>query len=790
MYLRLLRRRRSASAFSRVVIRAVSLLAVAFGVLTAMTAAVTAQSAPPAPAAGEPLPPVVVDGAQKKPKKKAAAKKKSSSAATAAAPTPTPPPAAPATAISTAESSASPLYADPGPGPNLNVPNTTGSRLNMTPLQTPASVDIISGETARERGQDNIVDAITQNAPGVTSVSRPVTGSAFTARGFVGNNSITRLYDGTRLYPGTGGTTTFPFNMWSVERIEVMHGPASVLYGDGGVGGVTNVIPKKPITDGMFNEAQVYFDSNMARRASLDSGGALTQDLAYRINITKEASEGYVDNGDSENLGISGALRAQVSQDFVVSISHDYAHTEPMKYFGTPYRDGVFDPGIRDKNYNVANALIDFRDQWTQAKAELRVSDYVSLRNVAYMLNSRREFRNAESYFWDTSADEIQRSGAHIRQKQEQIGNRFDATVRTSVAGVGNEFVSGFDVNRSKFNYATYFGDPSNVDPYNPDPGSYPNPFRLDPRYDTVLNQYSLFAEDRVVFNKYLSVVGGVRWDATELDRNDLANGSTNFARDFYSFNWRVGAVVTPVKGFAFYGQYAEGSDPLNVSLLELSSDLSKLKMTTGRQYEVGVKQTLLGGKLEWSLAAYDIVKNDLLVRNLLLGANGLHQIGQQSSQGLEATVGVELGGGWRFDANGALLKARYDEFQAFDVTLFDMHDFSGNRPILVPEQTANLWLSWAFAQGWKADAGLQYVGASFENFDNTVSRPAYTIVNAGLQWKPTDKMTFDFRVENVFDELYSQYLAYDDPVAFGSGSIQGYLAPPRTFSGAMTVKF
>src|SRR4029079_18775822 len=131
-------------------------------------------------------------------------------------------------------------------------------RLGLTPLETPASVDIISGETARERGQFSIVDAVTQNSPGFSSVAIPVLGSAFSARGFQGNNSITRLYDGTRLYPGAGGTTTYPFNMWSVERIEVLHGPASVLYGDGAIGGVINVVPKKPITEGLFNQAQVY----------------------------------------------------------------------------------------------------------------------------------------------------------------------------------------------------------------------------------------------------------------------------------------------------------------------------------------------------------------------------------------------------------------------------------------------------------------------------------------------------------------------------------------------------
>jgi iron complex outermembrane receptor protein len=744
------------------------------------------------------LPEVVVEPSKKKPKQKAA--KKSGGPSAAASPAPQAQTAAAPQDVNDGESSTSPVYADPGPGVNLDVPNTTGSRLNMTPLQTPASVDIISGRTSRERGQNDVVEAVTQNAPGITSVAIPVLGTAFTSRGFQGNNSITRLYDGTRLYPGTGGTTSFPFNMWSVERIEVLHGPASVLYGDGAIGGVINVIPKKPITEGLINEAQIFFDSNGTRRASIDSGGAIDKNFAYRLNVTKDASEGWVDDGDSENLGISGALRFQASPDLVFSISHDYSEREPMKYFGVPYRDGVFDERTKENNYNVDNALARFRDEWTQAKVEWQASDAITFRNVAYRLDSRREFRNAEDYIWDTQADPevIERgNGLHILQQQNQIGNRFDATIRTGALGVANETVLGFDVNRGKFNYANYGGAViSSVDPFDPEGGYFPDPGRLDPKFNSQLDQHSFFMEDRLILNEYVSLVGGVRWDTTTLSRDDLIDPTNGFEREFNSFNWRTGIVVTPLPGLAFYGQYAVGADPIDVPLLDYTQDISNLKQTTGRQYEIGVKQSLFGGTVEWSLSAYDIVKNDLLIRNVFVDFNTppfifttLQQIGQQSSRGIEATIGVELGGGWRVDANGALLKARYDEFKYIDFSTLMMNDYAGKVPLLIPEETANVWVTWAFAAGWQAAAGVQYVGGSYENFANTVERPAYTIVNAALQWNPTDAVTLDFRVKNLFDRTYAQYLRTDPTVAVAN-DLQGYIAPPRTFEGALTVRF
>jgi iron complex outermembrane receptor protein len=237
------------------------------------------------------------------------------------------------------------------------------------------------------------------------------------------------------------------------------------------------------------------------------------------------------------------------------------------------------------------------------------------------------------------------------------------------------------------------------------------------------------------------------------------------------------------VKGLAFFGQYAVASDPLNVPLLDYLPSTADFDLTRGRQVEIGIKQSLWNGAVEWSLAGYDIVKTDLLV---LTPTYDSIQIGEQSSRGIEAALGIELGAGWRLDANGALLRAQYDNFQYIDAT-FLVVDFSGNVPILVPEKTANVWVTWEFSPGWQASAGLQYVGEAYENFANTIERPSYTVTNLGLQWKPTDKATLDFRVKNLFDNTYAQYLRTD---LFNESSVQGFIAPPRTFEAALSVKF
>src|SRR5690606_16842144 len=119
---------------------------------------------------------------------------------------------------------------EPGPGPNLTVPSRAGSRLNLTPLETPGSVEVIDGETIRDRGQLDVNQAIVQNGIGMIDLGSPGNGgTSIGMRGFTGHGSVTRLYDGTRLYPGSG-TITFPFDTWTVDRIGILRGPASVLY--------------------------------------------------------------------------------------------------------------------------------------------------------------------------------------------------------------------------------------------------------------------------------------------------------------------------------------------------------------------------------------------------------------------------------------------------------------------------------------------------------------------------------------------------------------------------------
>lgn len=667
-------------------------------------------------------------------------------------------------------------------GPNLTARGHAGSRLNLTPLETPASVDIVSGDVARDRGQSSLAEAVSQNATGFSYIGTPGNGLAsFSTRGFTGVGSVTTLYDGVRLYPGQG-TVTFPFDTWTVDRIEVLRGPASVLYGEGAIGGAINVIPKKPLTGMRRNEARVTVGTDGQIGLAVGSAGPLTDKIAYSLDVSGLRGDGWMDRGDFKNLAFSGALAWRPTEDLSITLSHDGGHNQPSRYFGTPLRGaGTVEKAWIGQNYNVANGVIRFNDNITQLKAEWTPNETVSLRAVAYHVNANRLWRNAEGYRWNPAIGLIDRSSfIEIKQQHAQVGARADATIRSTVFGMANETVVGFDVNRFEFSrlnnggYADPVPNPS-LPPIGFNPGLYgtASPYGRD--YRAVTNQYSLFLDNRLKLTEQLSLVGGLRYDHPEVHFHNTRTGETaNPTLD--SLSWRVGAVYEPVKDLAFYAQYSEAADPVT-SILSLPPASASYSLSTGKQVEAGVKQSLWGGRLEWTLAGYYIVKNNLLSRNPNNPAQ-TQQVGQQSSRGIEASVGVELGGGWRIDANGIILQARYDDFMESVGGLAVSR--KGNTPSGVPEKVANLWASWRFAEKWRVSAGLQYVGKSYTSASNEYARPGYLLVNAGLQWKATERATFDVRVKNLFDKAY----------AYAGSDTQWYFGAPRTVEASLHVRF
>ncbi len=503
---------------------------------------------------------------------------------------------------------------------DLATPVSAGSRLGLSALDTPASTSSISGEEVRRRNNPSVQAAVTRS-PGISFIGTPGDGgTGLSARGFSGHASVMQLFDGTRLYTGMG-TVNFPSDPWMVERIDVIRGPASVLYGEGATGAVINVVPKKPFAGEIRNHLRLGYGSYDNRQLALDSGGSLTDSLSYRLNLNQQQSHGWIDRGDSRNLGISAALRWQASDDLAFTLAHDYGDQEPMNDFGTPLVGGKYHKRLREKNYNVRNDVQRYNDQWTRLTSDWSLSDSVTASNQLYYIKARRHWRNAETYEWDVPREELlRRDYLRISHEQEQIGDRQTFAFQHALFGLDSRTLVGAEYNRIRFRlsnnspYTDVGGD--YIDPWHPAPGYFESrsPYRPHSRSQT--RTFALFAENRLQLNERLSLVTGVRRDQNHIDRDDLRAG-TRSDRSLQGGNWRAGMVFALTPELSLYGQYSTSEDGVS-NLITLNAAQQQMDLTHSKQTEVGLKQLFPDGRGEWTLAAYHIVKKKLLSANPL----------------------------------------------------------------------------------------------------------------------------------------------------------------------------
>ena len=652
-------------------------------------------------------------------------------------------------------------------------PTTAGSRLNLTALQTPGSVESLTGTQIRERGDASVQDAISR-ATGISRTGTPGDGgTSLSARGFTGQGSVMQLYDGNRMYMGMG-TSTFPVDTWSVERVDVLRGPASVLYGEGATGAVVNTLPKKPFEGEIENHIRLGYGSYDRQQQALDSGGSLTDTLSYRLNLNRLRSNGFIDHGDSSSDFVSGALRWQAADNLSFTLASDYGDQRPQNYFGTPLINGQLHKGLRDKNYNVSDDIQHYNDQWTRLTSEWQINDSVSATNELFYLKNQRRWQNAENY--NFTDGQLTRSGNFgIKHNQEQVGDRQTFSFKHALFGLDSQTVAGVEYNRIRFRLASntpfkdVLEDGQPIDINHPAPAAFDSQSAFSPVFATTTKTVAGFAENRLQLTDQLSLITGIRRDYAHVDRDDLRTGAQS-DKTLTGNNWKAGLVYAITPDTSIYGQYSTSTDGVG-GLISLSPSQQQFDLSTAKQTEIGIKQAFWNQRGEWTLAAYHIVKKKLLTD--VPGDPDLkQQVGQQSSRGLEASLDLQLPHAWELQANAAIVHAQYDDFKQ-DVDGVQVSR-DGNRPVDVPRRTANLWLSKAVTDDIRAGAGVRYVDARYADMANQNELPSYTVVDATVSWKAMRNTTLGLQLNNLFDRTYavSQY----------NDGQQWILGEPRSF--------
>ncbi|MBL4572492.1 MAG: TonB-dependent siderophore receptor, partial [Gammaproteobacteria bacterium] len=579
------------------------------------------------------------------------------------------------------------------------------------------------------------------------------------------------------------GTVTFPADTWTLDRVEVLRGAGSVINGVGALGTTINYVPKSPSFGDSSFESVVAFGSFDMKRLALGGGAKISDTVAFRLDVSHQEEDGYADRADESREVLAGSLLYQATEDLSIRFSIDYADIDTAPFWGTPLINGEASSSHRRNNYNFEDGKVIFEDMWSRMHVEWNISDSVTFRSDTYLLNADREWQNLEEYSYNNTSGLIDRAFyLGIVHEEEQLGSRFDFLIESDFSGMQNKLSLGAEVNDIELNYLNNFstggfGVGDSVPVFGFTPGATPQatiPTILD--YQTDTTQFALFIDDVIQLNEKFSLVLGGRYDNIDYSRLDLAiggNPASRFGANFSEFTWRAGLVYQPTTNISIYAQASTAADPVT-SPISISGGNANFDLATGRQVEIGLKQQFMKGRGEYTIAYFDIEKEDILTR--LPGSTISEQIGQQSSSGLEFTLRVNPSDNLSIDFNVANINAEFDEFYSGGVSL------AGNTPRNVPQRTINLWLNWSPVSDVQIGGGFRHVDSRYVNNANTEKMPMYTVFDASVNWAATDDLTVTARVKNLTNE--------EDYVIAPYVSNQWIFGDPRAYEVSLRFSF
>lgn len=641
-------------------------------------------------------------------------------------------------------------------------------------LETPQSVSVLTRERLDVQGAETQAQALRYTAG--------VQGETFGTdmlldwtqiRGFqqYGQNLFR---DGLQFR--SAGQSALRLNPWGAERIEVVRGPASVLYGQSSVGGLVNFVTKRP-TAYPVREVRLQIGSHDRVQGAFDLGGAMDDGERWLFRLTGLArdAEAQVDFSENDQVFLAPALTWRPSDRTTLTLLADYQHDNAIR--GTSFlpaegtllpnphgripthrRDGEpgFD-GIDRDQYSVGYLLEHGGGSAWSFRSQGR---YAAMRNdyqISWGAGLREDMRTLDRFWF--SAD--------LALDILTLDNQLE--FRTRTGSIDHRLLAGVDLQRHVNAEPFEFGVADPIDVFDPQYGqTLHDPFfTSDVR--TEQQQLGVYVQDEVGLSEGLRLLVGGRADRVDTERTDRA-AETTTEHEAEAFTGRVGLVYRSERGIAPYVSYSEAFVPV----IGTTAEEDPFEPERGRQSEVGVKFQPGGSHAFMTVAAFDLVRSNVLTPD---PDSPSHQVqtGEVRSRGLEVEGVATLLGG--LDLTGALT------FLDAEITESDAGD-EGKRPIIVPERTMSLWGAYTAQSGVVAGlglgVGLRHTGSSWGDAENTLEVPAFTLVDASLHYD-RGPVRLSLKVDNVLD---------DEHIVSCHGSASCFYGPTRTVRSSLRYRW
>lgn len=644
-----------------------------------------------------------------------------------------------------------------GPVEGYSASSSASATRTDTPIRyTPVSIQVISNDAMKDQGASDISEAY-RNASGVEP--------GFTQADVSDRiSAIIRGFEPQLYYNGFPTEGVNVGDLANIERIEVVKGPASVLYGSVEPGGFVNVVPKEPFSETAFSVKQEV-GTDQFNRTAIDANSALNADksLQGRLNLSYTDSESFRNEVNLQEYLIAPSLKWLPGSKTEVVLNLSYANQK------TPWDDGVSftangnppssndvylnEPSLDGVDSDQIFASFRLTHEFTE---NLKGRSFFQYQDVdfGYEAARKRAFapitNNKVSRFYDDGS---------VEENSYQFVN--DLQYKFAIGATNHTLLTGIDYRDYETSTARQadFSTDLSVDIENPERGLPPLSLSPSPFLRTG-EWLSVFAQDqiRMLEEERLHLLVGGRYDRVDSREKFGSNDDDDTAS---AVTGRVGALYEVTDNISPFASFSQSFIP--VSPRTMGPDGSALDPTTGEQYEAGVKFNSTDERLSATLAAYQVTKDDIPVS--LSSTSGSVNGGTLRSRGIELDVTGEVLPGVEVIANYA-----YTDTEVVESDFLP----EGKRFRNVPLHSANLWSTYEFSassvlNGLTVGGGANYASERLGDPQGTFELDSFVVARA-VAWYDQrlsngQSLRWQLNVENLFDKEYY-------PSALAKGSV------------------
>ncbi|MCI0515130.1 TonB-dependent receptor, partial [candidate division KSB1 bacterium] len=628
------------------------------------------------------------------------------------------------------------------------------ARLPMALQKTPISIGVVTQQTLKDQQAHILSDAL-KNISGVTIQNSLGTQDYFLIRGFESSSAGMILLDGTR-EPNESHFKFYGFgfyDLYNVEQIEVIKGPAAFLYGGNTLSGVVNLGRKRPIYR-TFAEVSMSHSQYQSYRETIDVG-FFSHDslLACRVNGVWQASQKFREHAYNRNYAVNPVILWNLKDHGTLTANLEYIHRQIKPDMGIPLYIPAETwelPAVpRTTSYQtpfdeVRNEIFRLRLNYQRDLGKTR-----QFRNklfFTYLTGDSRFTLNHIPYRDKTGTWLLDRQIYSFTETQPCLGNQSEIFFQLNQGTVQHKLVTGLEIGLFKNRAYTWTTLLNSVYFFNPIAWIQDfedlTTFKLRVRTDVRTWLIAPYIVDYITFSDQFQLFCGGRMDWVNFDTNrrdhpfdyvstSLSSENNPFSKNYLHFSPTLGAVLKDSERLWFYLNFGKsfGASARVMDAPEKST-----------QYEIGYKYATPNGKYFTSGAIFYLQKE-----NISIPLTGPLQGDLHAASGSQSVLGFELEMTTQPIRNlfcfftYAFMEAELLNYTALTASQYGkltLADFSNQVPTFVPRQIMNFWLTKEFLYGWSCGAGMQYVGSQFINLENTFETDDYFLYNLMVSYK------------------------------------------------------